>query len=156
MRGIAACLGALICAGAIVAAASAQTTVSGVATIPHSLASPEDPGQAIINVHTRFTSIESACFDFTFDARNGLDPGESLRITPDTWLKDNPFAEGPGFANTTGATQFSRELCVTNFPGAPPDPFLAELVDGKERLALNADDGPVIVASLTVTIARTT
>jgi hypothetical protein len=156
MRGIAACLGALICAGAIAAAASAQTVVSEEATIPHSLASADGPGQAIINVHTRFTSIDSACFDFTFDAQNGLDPGESLRITPDTWLKDNPFARGPGFVNTTSTTQFSRELCVTNFPGAPPDPFLAELVDGKQRLALNADDGPVVVSSITVTIVGTT
>jgi hypothetical protein len=156
MKGIAACLGALICAGAIVAAASAQTTVSGVATIPHSLASADDPGQAIINVHTRFASVDSACFDFTFDAQNGLDPGESLRITPDTWLKDNPFASGPGFVNTTSATQFSRQLCVTNVPGAPPDPLLAGLVDGKERLALNADGGPVVVSSITATIVGTT
>jgi len=156
MRRIAVCLGALICAGAIVAAASAQTTTFDVATIAHSLASPGNSGQAIVNVHTKFASIDSACFDFTFDAQNGLDPGESLRITPDSWLKDDPFARGPGFTNTTAATLFSRELCVANSPGLPPDPFLAALVDGKERLALNADDGPVIVASLTMTIVGTT
>ena len=156
MRGIAVCLGALICAGAIVAAASAQTTTSDVATIAHSLASGDDSGQAIVNVHTKFVSIDSACFDFTFDAQNGLDPGESLRITPDSWLKDDPFARGPGFTNATNGTQFTRELCVANVPGAPPDPFLAALLDGKERLALNADDGPVIVVSLTMTIVATT
>jgi hypothetical protein len=155
MRGIAVCLGALILAGAIAATASAQTTESDVAVIPQHLASPDDPGQAIINVHTKFTSIDSACFAFTFDPQNGLDPGESLRITPDIWLKEDPFARGPGFSNTTTATQFSRELCVTNVAGAPADPLLSELVDGKERLALNADDGPVIVAGLTVTIVGT-
>ena len=156
MRAVPVCLGALVCAGAIVAVASAQTTVSDVATIPHNLATPDDAGQAIINVHTKFASIDSACFTFTFDPQNGLDPGESLRITTDTSLKQNPFARGPGFTNTTSATQLSRELCVANLPGAPPDPLLSELVDGKERLALNADDGPVMVASLTVTIVGTT
>jgi len=152
MRRVAVCLAALTCAGLIAAVASAQTTVSAVATIPHHLAAPGDPGQAIVNVHTRFTSVDSACFDFTFDAQDGLDPGESLRITPDSWLKDNPLAEGPGFTNTTDSKQFSRELCVVNVPGAPPDQLLAVLVDGKERLAVNADDGSVIVTSFTVTI----
>ena len=156
MKGVAVCLGALVSAGAIVAAASAQTTLTEVATIPHNSASPDDPGQAITNVHTKFTSIDSACFTVTFAAQNGLDPGESLRITPDSWLKDDPFARGPGFTNVTTATQLSRELCVSNVPGAPADPFLAALVDGKERLALNADDGPVVVASLTVTVVGTT
>lgn len=155
MRGVAVCVGTLVCAGAIVAAASAQTTVSGTATIPHGLASQGDPGQAIVNLHTKFTSIDSACFDFTFDPQNGLDPGESLRITPVTWLKDDPSARGPGFSNITSATEFSREVCVANFAGAPPDPFLAALLDGKERLALNADDGPVNVSSLTVTVVGT-
>ena len=156
MRGIAVCVGAVICAGAIVSAVSAQTTLSASATIPHSVASPDDAGQAIVNVHTKFGSIDSACFSFAFDAQNGLDPGESLRVTPEAWLKDDPFARGPGFTNVTSATQYSRELCVASPAGTPADPFLAALLDGKERLALNADDGPVIVASLTVTIIGST
>jgi len=156
MKGVAVCLGALVCAGAIVAAASAQTTLTEVGTIPHSSASPGDPGQAIINVHTKFTSIDSACFSLVFDAGNGLDPGESLRITPDSWLKEDPFASGPGFTNVTTETQLSRDVCVANAPGTPADPLLAALVDGKERLALVADDGPVVVTSLTVTIVGTT
>jgi hypothetical protein len=110
------------------------------------------PQAASVNVHSKFMSIDSACFNFTFAADNALDPEESLRITPSEWVKDSPFARGPGFFNVGSATQFNRTLCVVNYPGYPTDRLLDDLLDGKERLLLHADSGPVIVTNLDVTI----
>jgi hypothetical protein len=139
--------GVLLLLAGVVSTAFAQVVASDTAKLKAG-----DPQEASVNVHAEFTSIDSACFNFTFAAENGLDPGESLLITPTGWLKDFPVDRGPGFVNVTGATQFNRTLCPVNFPGLPTDRLLDELLDGKEHLVLHADDGPVIVTNLDVTI----
>ena len=150
MKSIALYLGVLLCAGIVVATAAAQVSLSDSAKLKSG-----DPARAVVDVKGRFTAIDSACFAFTFAPGNGLDPGESLRVTPDAWLRENPSDRGPGFVNVGAQTVYSRTLCVPNYPGQPLDRLLAELVDGKEHVTLNADDGPVTVTDLVVTITGT-
>jgi hypothetical protein len=150
MRHIALYLGAFLCAGVVASAAAGQIAASDSAKLKSG-----DPQEAVVNVKTKFTSINTACFAFTFSQENPLDPGESLRITPTVWLKDNPYDRGPGLSNISEYPQYSRLVCPMNCPGYPLDRLLVELLDGKEHLTLNADDGPVTVTRLFVTIDGT-
>jgi hypothetical protein len=101
------------------------------------------PALAMVNVHSRFASVESVCFAFTF--RNDLlDPGELLRVTP---LALFPSMGGPAFSNAGTAPQATRTLCV-----ADPD-FLAIFIDGAERnIELAMESGSVEIDHVDVTV----
>ena len=71
----------------------------------------------------------------------GKSPGANVHLS----------GEGVGPLHVALKLDNPGKLTIMDLGG--PTPLL---VDGKERLALSADDGPVIVSSLTVTIVGTT
>jgi hypothetical protein len=102
----------------------------------------EHPVSANVDVHERFASISSICFDFVFQD-DLLDPGDTLSI----FFKKG-FTGGFGFRNVGTTPQAERTICLV----ADHDEFLARFFDGKEQLILTMDSGSVTVASLRVTI----
>jgi hypothetical protein len=130
---------------------AAADSASATAKIAGSTVSVGSPVLAKVNLHTKFSSIESVCFQFTF-AGDLLDPGELLRITP---LRLLPSEAGPGIQNVGSAPQAERTLCIDS-----SSPVAGVFSDGKEKdleLAIQTGTfGSVNIASLVVTVTGTT
>jgi hypothetical protein len=92
---------------------------------------------------TRFVSIASACFTFTFSG-DLLDPGESLFID----LGGSPQTTF-GFENVSSTSTASRTICIVS---GFHDSLLALLLDGKQRFELTTEGGSVTVTSVEVVI----
>ena len=130
---------------------AAADTASATAKIAGSTVSVGNPVLAKVNLHTKFSSIDSVCFQFTF-AGDLLDPGELLRITP---LQLLPSEAGPGIQNVSSAPQAERTLCIDSSSSVA-----GVFSDGKEKdleLAIQTGtSGSVNIASLVVTVTGTT
>ena len=118
----------------------------------HPYASPEEPGQAIFKTDVSFESIQSVCVHVWFSESDPLDPGDSLRFTPNNWLDASPSARGPGYTNVSGLAQTFRTLCSVNYLGYPLDRFIAEFMDGRQVFKLHADTGSVLFEQIDVEI----
>jgi hypothetical protein len=92
---------------------------------------------------TRFASIDSACFTFTFSG-DLLDPGESLFID----LGGSPQTSF-GFQNVSSTSTTRRTVCIVS---GFHDALLALLLDGKQRFELTTERGSVTVTSVEVVI----
>jgi hypothetical protein len=123
--------------------ASAQTAT---ARLSQTTLGVGDPALAKVNVHAKFASVESVCFDFTF-TNDLLDPGELLRVTP---LALFPSLGGPAFSNAGTEPQATRTLCL-----ADPD-FTSIFADGKEhKIELAMESGSVEIDHVDVTVTGT-
>jgi hypothetical protein len=92
---------------------------------------------------TRFASIDSACFTFTFSG-DLLDPGESLFID-----LGGSAQTTFGFENVSSTSVTSRTVCIVS---GFHDALLALLLDGKQRFELTTEGGSVTVTSVEVAI----
>ena len=102
-----------------------------------------------VDVHQRFSSVDSVCLDFTF-ANDPLDPGEQMVITP---LELGPSLTGGGFTNIEPGAQSERVLCTESIGDQA---FGALFIDGKETmLDIAMVNGSVQIASLIVTVTGT-
>jgi hypothetical protein len=138
------------------AASAAKASVSDPSVkVPQPQPTDTNPGQAIFRSATRFTTIEMLCLQVSFDISDPLDPGETLRFTPNSWLEVNELAAGPGFSNVGSSPQFDRTLCAVQLPGFPLDSFISEFLDGKEVLKLQAV-GSVLISRIDVEIIAST
>jgi hypothetical protein len=128
---------------------AAADTVAAAAHLRRSTVSVDAPVMARVNVHEKFSSVDSVCFEFTFE-NDLLDPGDFLQISP---LALGPPHSGPGFENGGDAPQATRTLClVAEFQ---PE-FVALFTDGKEKqIELEMEVGSVQIASLMVVVAGT-
>ena len=145
-----------------VAAATALLTLAGATAAPggakdgtatmrlsQTVIAAGDPATGRVNVHARFSSVDSVCFQFTF-VNDLLDPGELLRITP---LGALPPESGPGFQNVGSTSQTQRLLCLQS---AFQPELVALFADGKERgVELSTDAGSVEISSVTVSVTGT-
>jgi hypothetical protein len=132
-------------------AASAAPGKDGTATmrLSQTVITVGDPATGSVNVHARFSSVDSVCFQFTF-VNDLLDPGDLLRITP---LDALPPESGPGFQNGGSTSQTQRLLCLTS---AFQPELVALFADGKERrVELSMDIGSVEMSSVTVSVTGT-
>jgi hypothetical protein len=128
---------------------AAADTVAAAAHLKQSTVTVDAPVMARVNVHEKFLSVNSVCFEFTFE-NDLLDPGDFLRITP---LEFYPPNSGPGFENGGSTPQATRTLCLT--AEFNPD-FVAIFADGKEKkIELDMAVGSVEIASLIVVVAGT-
>jgi hypothetical protein len=126
---------------------AAADTVAAAAHLKQSTVTVGAPVMARVNVHEKFLSVNSVCFEFTFE-NDLLDPGDFLRITP-----LELFPVGPGFENGGSTPQATRTLCLT--AEFNPD-FVAIFADGKEnKIELAMVVGSVEIASLIVVVAGT-
>jgi hypothetical protein len=105
---------------------------------------PTSPVQGRLQIPgTRFQSIDSACFTFTFSG-DLLDPGESVFID----LGGSPQTTF-GFQNVSSTSTRTRTVCIVS---GFHDALLALLLDGKQRFELTTEGGSVTVASVQVVI----
>ena len=139
----------------VVAAASlavpqlaAADTASAQVKLHQSVITVGDPAVVKVNVHAKFSSVESVCFAFTFN-NDLLDPGDVLRITPlELFPSLNGFATGGG-----SSPQSERTICVDS---SAYSNITALFVDGRARdIELGMESGSVQIASLTVTVNGT-
>jgi len=128
---------------------AAADTVAAAAHLRRSTVTEDAPVMARVNVHEKFSSVDSVCFEFTFE-NDLLDPGDFLTISP---LELFPPPTGPGFENVGSEPQATRTLCMT--AEFQPD-FVAIFADGKEnKIELSMPSGSVEIASLMVVVAGT-
>jgi hypothetical protein len=122
------------------ALASAGT---GTAKLSQTTIAVGNPAVLKVNVHTKFASVESVCFAFTFK-NDLLDPGEFLRVTP---LSLFPSLGGPAFFNFGSEPQATRTFCLV-------DPaFVSIFADGKEhKIELAMESGSVEIDHVDVTV----
>jgi len=107
------------------------------------------PVLAKVDVRQRFSSVDTVCFDFTFQ-RDLLDPADTLAITP---LEVGASLSGPGFMNVGAAPQSQRTLCI---PSSGDPAFGAQFADGAENeLEVAMSSGSVRIESLVVTVTGT-
>ena len=127
----------------------AADTSSAPAKLSQKVVTVGDSALAKVNVHAKFSSVDSVCFDFTF-VNDLLDPGEFLRITP---LKLFPSLGGFGIQNVGSTPQAERTVCVDS--SGNPD-VTALFTDGRENdLEIAMESGSVQIASLVVTVTGT-
>jgi hypothetical protein len=139
---------ALLTLTAAVAAPGAGNA-TGTMRLSQTVITVGDPATGRVNVHARFSSVQTVCFQFTF-VNDLLDPGETLRITP---LDALPSTNGPGFQNVGTTSQTQRVLCLDS--AFQPD-LVALFADGKERnIELSMQTGSVEISSVTVTVTGT-
>jgi hypothetical protein len=129
--------GVVLCAPGL---ANAQTAT---ARLSQSTLGVGEPALAKVNVHAKFSSVDSVCFDFTFKD-DLLDPGELLRVTP---LAVFPSLGGPAFFNAGAEPQATRSFCVV-------DPaFVSIFADGKEhKIELAMESGSVQIDHVNVSV----
>ena len=129
-------------------AAADILTASASAKLSHNMIGPGSPALARVNVHQRFSSVDSVCFYFTF-VNDLIDPGENLSITP---LQLYPSLSGFGFINIGLTPEAERALCVV---GNYPD-VLALFLDGKDKdLEIGMPIGSAEISSLSITVTGT-
>lgn len=127
---------------------AAAETAAAPAKLPQ-IVTAGHPALAKVNLHAKFSSVDSVCFDFTFEG-DLLDPGEILRVTP---LELFPSLGGPGFGNGGAEPVAQRTLCVES--SVAPD-ITALFADGKAKdLEVGIETGSVQIASLVVSVTGT-
>jgi hypothetical protein len=140
---------ALLTLTAAIAAPGVAGSASATMRLSQTAIAVGEPAYSRVNVHARFSSVDSVCFQFTF-VNDLLDPGELLRITP---LDALPAESGPGFQNVGTASLTQRQLCLQS--AFQPD-LVALFADGKEGgIELSMDSGSVEISSVTVTVTGT-
>ena len=130
-----------------VPATSSAATFIATASLPGTTASPGNPVLASVDFGTQFASIESVCFEFTFQG-DLLDPGDFLRLTPMNLL---PSMTGPGFSNPGLESQSDRTLCLLNAFDSGPITSLF-LDRGEDMIEIGMVSGSVTIADLDVVI----
>lgn len=140
----------LVAAAALATPAVAVAdTSSAPAKLSHTVITVGDPALAKVNVHEKFSSVESVCFDMTF-VNDLFDPGEILLITP---LQLFPSLTGGGIENIGDAPQAERTSCLDS--SFQPDET-ALFTDGKDKnLEFGMQNGSVQIASIVVTVTGT-
>jgi hypothetical protein len=108
---------------------------------PPTPVSVESSAGARAKFPTKFASIETLCFNFTFEG-DLLDPGDFLMI-------QNTGETGSfGFLNVGLSPQSTRTICnITPFH----DETLGLYLDGKHTFTIVMESGSVTIASLSVT-----
>jgi hypothetical protein len=141
----------LILAAAVLAApqTAAADTASASARLTNTVVSGGNPALARVNVHAKFSSVDSVCFDFTFQ-NDLLDPGEIVLITP---LQLFPSLTGGGFEDVGPGSLSERLFCYES--AFQPD-VTALFADGKDKdLEIGTQGGSVEIASVVVTVTGT-
>jgi hypothetical protein len=129
---------------------AAADTASAPARLSQTVITVGDPALAKVNVHAKFSSVDSVCFDFKF-VNDLLDPGESLAITP---LQLFPSLTGPASENVGSTPEAERTLCLDSAFGYSD--VNALFADGKDKdLEIGMQSGSVEIASLVVTVTGT-
>jgi hypothetical protein len=111
---------------------------------PPTPVSVEDPAWARGKFPTKFASLETLCFGFTFEG-DLLDPGEQLEI------RHTGVTFGFGFVNILDSPQSSRTICLQAALGPLHDEIIALYLDGKHSFTIVMASGSVTIASLSVT-----
>ena len=133
-------------------AAAAADSASAPARLSQSDVAVGAPVLAKVNLHAKFSSVDSVCFDFTFTG-DLLDPGEIVLVTP---LQVFRSLAGPAVENVGLTSEGERTLCMESALG-PDDAAVAALfADGKDSdLEIGTQNGSVQIASLVVTVTGT-
>ena len=131
----------------VVPPTSSAATFTATASLSGTTASPANPVLASVDFGTQFASIESVCFEFTFQG-DLLDPGDFVRLTPLNLL---PSMTGPGFFNPGPASQSDRTLCLLNAFDSGPITSLF-LDRGEDMIEIGMVSGSVTIADLHVVI----
>jgi hypothetical protein len=128
---------------------AAADTVSAAAHLQRSTVAVGAPVLARVNLHHKFSSVDSVCFEFTFE-NDLLDQGDFLQIIPLELSSDHPIS---GFQNLGPAPQATRTLC---FLGELTPDFVSIFEDGKEnKIELEMEVGSVEIANLQVVVTGT-
>ena len=111
---------------------------------PPTPVSVEDPARARAKFPTKFASLETLCFGFTFEG-DLLDPGEQLEF------RHAGVTSGFGFVNIFDSPLSSQTICLQAALGPPHDENVALYLDGKHRFTIVMASGSVTIASVSVT-----
>jgi hypothetical protein len=97
----------------------------------------------MINLGTKFDSIDSLCFHFTFK-RDLLDDGDSLVV----YLGSPGQPQGGGFGPGGGGGLTNISTCFT---AEHHEIIVGEFLDGRQIVVLEATSGSVIIDDIVVT-----
>jgi hypothetical protein len=140
---------AIACGFLVLPASAHAATATGTVKLSQTSVGVGDAARGKVNVHTKFASVDSVCFTFTFEG-DLLDPGETLFISP---LNAVSSLSGPGFSNGGTTPEAERTLC---FEAAFQPDLVALFAEGKEHeLEIAMQTGSVQIASLEVTVEGT-